>query len=681
MKMAVWVDNKKEHSIFNTKNKDFQYVILLLVIYIIIVTVWSYVALFRLYHLYSAVYDLGMFAENLWLPLHTLPTFTGILYHLFYVSIIPYLLSPLSLIGGLRIILVIQTVFIWSALFPLYFISRKLGLSPMLSFLIGVCYFFYFPIAGINYFDAHNQAFFPFFFILSYMFYLYGYKKTSMVLFAITALIKWPYGIFVIFFAFYELVSYLFNRRKIPLDNKNLVYSIILFVFSSSALVLGYGISFLGGQVSLGGLHVSSATHVLPLGNIAVTIVMILAPLFFLPLFSKRWVLFLSPFFLLMAIANNTIYFFPGIYTNQYLSMIVPFLFLGIIDILSTRYGNESKDKAPQKKITMIYKEMRSSQTTRTVFSILVLVVLLSIAFQPWSPLVKDNNYVDYWNRADNPYDNVNTYTYLSEEAAMIPRSNPYVLVPNNIPEAYPRATVGGPYHVGTFVMGFPSPVFLNITVRDAINNTFPYIAAEGHIVYVPMDYAIATITNAVAFSNSGYQSIVQIMDIMLESGKYGIMAEANGTIVLERNYTYPPALYVPMNRYIGVSDGGTPAEHLSANNSFIFSNTSSGSIMWYGGINYYPGTYNDTLHFLVYPGSYGNISITAILNGTSVSERYIYVNDNISAPSSYNLSFSQVINNINLNTGYYYFIIRSDGWIGKVAFSGISEMETSYKW
>lgn len=676
--MAAWVGSEEEHSFFNTKNKDFQHVILLLVIYIIIVTVWSYVALFRLYHLYSAVFDLGVFAENLWLPLHTLPTFTGILYQLFYVSIIPYLLSPLSLIGGLRLILVVQTLFIWATAFPLYFISRKLGLSPMLSLIISVSYFFYFPIAGINWFDTHNQAFFPFFFVFSYMFYLYGYKKISLFLFAITTLIKWPYGIFVALFAFYELVTYLYGRKR-QKDNKKLIYPLILFIFSFSALVFGYGISFRGGDLSAAFFHVSSPAHVFPLGNIALTVVMILAPLFFLPLFSKRWILFLIPFFALIVISRNVIYLFPDIYTYQYLSMVVPFLFLGTIDVLSVRKRDETKTTSPQKRISRMYREIRTSQTTRTVLAVFVLLVLLSMVFQPWSPLTKDNGYIQWYKT--NPYDNFNTYTYLSEEFAMIPISNPYVLVPNNIPEAYPRAIVGGPYYVGTFVMGFHSPIFLNITLKDAMNNTFPYIAKRGHIVYVPMDYAISTITNAVAFSKSGYQSILQIMDIMLQSGRYGIMAEANGTIVLERNYTYPPALYVPMNRYLSVFQGISPTPHVTVGNSLIFSNVSAGSIIWYGGTNYYPGTYNDTLDFLSYPGSYGNISITAMLNGTPVYKEYIDINDSNSAFAWHNVSFSQVINNINLNTGYYYFIIRSNGWTGKVEFGGIREMEVSYKW
>jgi len=659
-------------------NKDFKYITILLVAYAIIVTVWSHLALFRLYNLYSAVFDLGMFAEDLWLPLHTVPSFIGILYNLFYVSIIPYLLSPLSLAGGLRLILVVQTLFIWATAFPLYFISRKLGLSPMLSFIISVSYFFYFPIAGINWFDVHNQAFFPFFFVFSYMFYLYGYKKTSLFLFAITALIKWPYGIFVALFAFYELVSYLY-RRKRQKDNIKMIYPLILFIFSFSALALGYGISFSGGHVSGAFFHVSSAAHVFPLGNIALTVIMILGSLFFLPLFSKRWALFLIPFFALIVIARNAGYLFPDIFTNQYLSMVVPFLFLGTIDVLSVRKRDENKTTSPQKRISRRYREIRTSQTTRTVLTIFVLLVLFSFVFQPWSPLTNDNGYIQWYKT--NPYDNSNTYTYLSEEAAMIPRSNPYVLVPNNIPEAYPRAIVGGPYHVGTFVMGFPSPVFLNITLKDAINNTFPYIANRGRIVYVPMDYAISTITNAVAFAKSGYQSILQIMDIMLQSGRYGIMAEANGTIVLERNYTYPPTLFVPMNRYIGVFQGSSPIPHVTAGNALIFSNVSAGSTMWYGGTNYYPGTYDDALHFLSYRGSYGNISIAAMLNGTPVSKEYIDISDNNSTLAWHNMSFNQVINNINLNTGYYYFIISSNGWTGKIEFSGISETEVSYKW
>jgi hypothetical protein len=358
--------------------------------------------------------------------------------------------------------------------------------------------------------------------------------------------------------------------------------------------------------------------------------------------------------------------------------MVVPFLFLGLIDVLSQRNDNDFKRTISKKRLCEIYAKVKINHTTKTVLSILIFLVLFSLVFQPWSPLEGDNGYIN-WYRT-NPYDNFNTYTYLKEETAMIPKSNPYVLAPNNIPEIYPRALVGGPYHVGQFVMGFPSPVFLNITYSDAVNNTFPFIAAGGHIVYVPIDYAISTITNAVSFVKSGYQSIVQIMDIMLLSDKYGIMSEANGTIVLERNYTYPPKLYVPMNRYIGVSMGNSPTANVAKCNSLIFSNISAGSILWYGGTNYYPGTYNSTLHFISYPGSYGNISVTAMLNGTAISEKYININNNL-VKGCHNISFKQVINNINLNNGYYYFIIKSNGFIGKIAFQGINEREVSYKW
>ncbi|SIM60666.1 DUF2079 domain-containing protein [Cuniculiplasma divulgatum] len=669
--------SRKLRFLFCNDKRDIRYISILVVVYIVNVAGWSYLALFRLYHVYSAVFDLGTFAESIWLPLHTNPTFKVLLYNIFYVSIIPYFLSPLSLFGGLKIILIVQTFFIWATALPLYFISRKFNISPVLSLLISISYFLYFPIAGINWFDVHNQAFFPFFFVISYMLYLYGYRKASLTFFMITALIKWPYGIFVALFAFYELVSYIYKRNK-NADNKKLIYLLMLFVFSVSALIFGYSISFIGGHVSASLIHANASTGAYQLGSVSITFVMILAPLFFLPLFSKRWILFLIPFSALMFIARNPIYFFPDIYTDQYLSMLVPFLFLGLIDVISRRNDADYKLTIPQKRLRKIYNRVRTNQTTKTVLSILIFLVLFSLVFQPWSPYVNDNGYINWYR--DNPYDNFNTYTYLKEETGMIPRSNPYVLAPNNIPEVYPRALVGGPYHVGQFVMGAPSPVFLNITLRDAVNNTFPFIASGGHIVYVPMDYAISTITNAVSFVKSGYQSIVQIMDIMLLSGKYGIMAEANGTIALERNYTYPPALYIPMNRYIGVTLGDSPTANIAKSNSLIFSNISAGSTLWYGGTNYYPGTYNDTLNFISYPESYGNISVTVMLNGTDVSEKYINIHNNL-AKECHDISFNQVINNINLNTGYYYFIIKSNGFTGKIAFKGINEKEVSYKW
>ncbi|MHB8396204.1 MAG: DUF2079 domain-containing protein [Thermoplasmataceae archaeon] len=618
----------------------------------------------RLYNLYAAVFDLGLSAERLWLPLHSNPGVTDTLYQIFYLSIIPYIFSPISLTNSLKALLVLQSVFIWASVFPLYFISRKLGLSPLLALIISISYFFYYPLAGLNLFDFHMQAFFPFFFLLSYTLYIYGYVKTSFLFFIITALTKFPYEIFIILFSLIELFSFYHDRKDIGEKKSKPTYLILLLLFSLFSVSFGYALSFIGDHFSLATVHSAGGTQPTPLGNLAVTAILILGPVLFLPLYSKKWAPFLLPYFVLVAVTRNPIYFFPDIITDQYSALFVAFIFLGIIDSLSKR--KDSKNilrKEPSHRFN-IKRTFKISERGKTALSILIFLVLFSIIFQPWSPLVKDNNYVNFYSKQNNPYDSFQTYTYLVEEAKLVPRQNPYVLVPNNIPEAYPRALIGGPQRIGELVMGFPGPVFQNITLEDALNNTYPYLVGNGKVSNIPIDYAWAVTETGADFSVSGYQSIIQIMDIMLESGKYGILAEANGTILLERGYDHPPALYAPLNHFVGPSQG-----------------TSSSSILWYGGTNYYPGTYTNVLHLVASPGAYGNISVTAMLNGSIVSEKYVNITKDNRHSTSANVTIDRMISQITLTTGYFYFIVRENGFTGNVTFTGLTVKEVSYQW
>ena len=81
-------------------------------------------------------------------------------------------------------------------------------------------------------------------------------------------------------------------------------------------------------------------------------------------------------------------------------------------------------------------------------------------------------------------------------------------------------------------------------------------------------------------------------------SGKYGIMAEANGTMVIERDYSYPPAFYVPLYNLISATMGTSNVPHELDGKSFLFNTTKAGSILWYGGTSYFPGNYSDTIQF-----------------------------------------------------------------------------------
>lgn len=141
----------------------------------------------------------------------------------------------------------------------------------------------------------------------------------------------------------------------------------------------------------------------------------------------------------------------------------------------------------------------------------------------------------------------------------------------------------------------------------------------------------------------------------MLESGKYGIMAEANGTIVIERGYHDTPVLYVPMENVFRPDIALSPTK-------FTVVNYSIGE--------YLPGIYNNTLKFFTSNNFSGNISIQACINGHIAETTYI--NSSTNHEMEYNVSFSQTFSEIE-KSGYYYFIIKSNGFNGNISFDGIS--------
>ena len=650
--LLVMLTRKAVQNKFNIKNlyrSDAPYLISLVIAFTIFVYIWYGISLYRLYHIYSAVYDLGIAAERMWLPIHSSQNFSGITYNIFYGSIIPYIFSPISMLNSLKAFLLLQTVFIWLSVFPLYAISRKKKLSPFVSLLISISLFFYFPMSGLNFFDFHMQAFFPFFFIMGYAFYVYEYRLLAFIFLIVASLTKFPFDVFVALFAIEEIFIFYVGEKKNK-TNKFPVIPVILFSLSITFLIIGELLSLAGPHNLSSFIHTSSSTA-FPFVTFLLTMLLIFGSVLFLPLHSKRWALFFVPFILLSLIANNSIYYFPTILKDQYSSLFISFIFLGLIDALSDIHLKEIGKHAVK---TNKRKKFHIPTIKRMIISIFIILILMSVAFQPWSPEGTNNNYIKYY-YSNNPYRNQNTYSYLVEEGKLIPTNNPYVLVPNNIPEAYPRDLIGGEYSIGELVMGFPGPVFKNITVSDAINNTFPYIAWNGTVVNIPIDYAWGICPSTVTRANSGYQSQLNIMNIMLESGKYGIMAEANGTIVIERGYHDTPVLYVPMENVFRPDIALSPTK-------FTVVNYSIGE--------YLPGIYNNTLKFFTSNNFSGNISIQACINGHIAETTYI--NSSTNHEMEYNVSFSQTFSEIE-KSGYYYFIIKSNGFNGNISFDGIS--------
>jgi uncharacterized membrane protein len=147
--------------------------IILFLSFIGYVSYWSYITILRYYALNAYVFDLGIFMQNGWVVLHQVHTVSAFLAYLAYDGIV-YVFSPLTLLDSYPALLILQSVVIALAMFPLYGIAKHFLKGDVPALLFAISYLIYFPLAGMNWYDAHNAAFFPTLFISAYYFYLKG---------------------------------------------------------------------------------------------------------------------------------------------------------------------------------------------------------------------------------------------------------------------------------------------------------------------------------------------------------------------------------------------------------------------------------------------------------------------------------------------------------------------------
>ena len=238
---------------------------------------------------------------------------------------------------------------------------------------------------------------------------------------------------------------------------------------------------------------------------------------------------------------------------------------------------------------------------------------------------------------------------------SMIPSSETYVLYQNNIPEMFPRSLPQG----GALLMGGYLGSLGNISVQEAINNSWS-VHSGSDLVSMPINYAIADAANPNFYL--GNNSVYSIVHDMYSSGKYGILSEGYGLILVEHGYNGPIQNYVSENYTIAGS-------YFSKNfSSLHYGNGSNVSSV--------PGTYENYSDSLLYlmPGQYKftlSMNITQSLNSTYgwPVELSIYsginvlytVNENLSAAflntSILTLSFIVTIKGIEGNVWYSLFI------------------------
>ena len=554
----------KYPSLFFNKIKNHFPIFLIIVSIILYNYFWDIIVAAKIFSFQASVFDLGVAYERLWIIFNH-PTFILLLSNIQNSGIV-ILMSPLSTIHNPFFFVYLQTFWLSMSSIPLYFISKKVTNSNIISTFISTSFLLFFGIAGINWFDIHFQSLFIPLFITGYAFLIYGKNRLALTFLILSGLTRFPYIIFPLFLGFSFIVEKLYEK-DFSIKKNNVYYSI--FVISLMFTIIGF-------------IHIGGVTSVISdahgttdylknlhsgLDNKVFTVFLLLAPFFMLPLLTKRWALLMVPFFFISFFSGYPDYYFPDGNTVQYYSAVVPFIYIGFIyGILKFKPYIDDTNKR--------FLKVRKYFTDRhkVVIAMFILIILLGVLYEPYGSL-NDHTSSDFDLSGTLNYSHAN-YTEFQKIVKLIPTNEPYILYQDNMPEVNFR----DPAAQTSYIFSIPS-------------NYSYYINQHwtGKINYVLIDYSSYWFLNGAA-SNTIYSAF----NHYISSGQYGIKAEDQGVILLEKGYSGATIIYSPVNYDINIHDIYNFQNGKLVNNSIQFQNLYNKSSQWNAGLSYLqPGNYN----------------------------------------------------------------------------------------
>lgn len=608
----------------------------------------SYISLMKYYSFHATYYDLGQNNEILWLLSHggvynyIKSGYTSI-YPIQYQKPIIFIVSVIYWFDPtIQFILVLQTALIGISAIPIYLIAKRLISSSFKASIIAILYLTYFPLLDTNIFDFHFSTFGLFFYVLTILAWSYN-KKSLMLLPAIlTAMVNPLFLLLIVFFLIYVLVSELNEKPKSNMKQilRNNV-SILLLCISLLSILLIYNLAgtlFLGGAGSSNGF--SFINTLFYAENIKLEL--------FLFLFgSVAFLTLLDPvsLFLLLPYIGYVFYStdpanYSSFGTFYPIFSVIP-IFFGIIRVIafyeqkniqeSNSSGNVLHHQPPFIRVlTLVSKSIKND---KHFFSFISCMLVFAIIFFPLSPINNDVSGGYYSGNYDiHVLTTMNGNDQFLWSAINIIPQDAAVLTMNDIPQLSGRE----------YIQSYPV----------SISSKIPY------------DYMILE-SNFNYFSQP--EKMVKTMNLELSNNSFGIIAEGNGTLVLERGYVGNPQLYVP---YSQVFTGYSPGMHYHKMvNGTIIGNIKS-SYLWYGpGMTLYPGEY--TVSF--------NMSYIPELN-INQTNAYLFTLDIVYGPYHYNIKsvkifindFSASANNNNISIAFSLNTILSNVQFRAIDSSGL---------
>lgn len=269
-----------------------------------------------------------------------------------------------------------------------------------------------------------------------------------------------------------------------------------------------------------------------------------------------------------------------------------------------------------------------AKRNKRLIAIFLIVLVTFSTIYFPLSPI---NKYVQGGRLDGNQeFKTITTMTpdarFLNEIIQLIP-SNASVLTQNSIPQLSGRENVQVPVAPSRYVPSIP----------------YNYILIDTAIT--PEQYLGQVIT---------------IVNESLWNGSFGILAEGHGALLLERNYSGSPVIFIPNNLTLKANDFSILNNSEMVGNSVI-KGIKTGFTMWYGPYVYLP------------PGSYSATFELSSAN-VSVSPKSIVTLDVVSGNTTYassNISVNQFSSNMSIR--YFTLNFSLQGYVGPMQFRGMN--------
>lgn len=551
--------------------------------------IWSVISLEKFLAMKANVWDLG-YAANLIHSMIRNHWTAGTLLTQFADRGIAFLLAPLGIAYTIPALLIFQSIMLGIPAYLIYEITLHETGKPSVSLMLSTSYFLYFPLAGINWFDFHFQSLFIFFVLLGYLLLIKERYFSSVFVFLLGGLVRFPYMVLVVATSFSLLlpvvIPYISGRKPSVTRSDLTVFS--LFIISVSLLAFQY-LWLTAVYPTVIATH-SSANHspFLNLGSKLYTLLFLFGPFLFLPFFSKKWLIPSLGFIGVLFFFNNYIYEFPYVFGNWYSSSIVPFLFLGTIDVLSSSRRFKRADSQVKERTLHSLKSILPKLKNNRFPAICMVLILITTAFflQPYGPFNKLS-----FNNFD-LYENTKVSSTLFNDAHsiinMIPEDEKYVLVQNDLPQLFPRTAISAilvaPYNIGP-----------NITQQDISENSFPFNGGSA-TGFVPINYTISDINDLHSLTESSYQpgypTMLQLLQMLVNSSYYGVVAERNGIMLMERNYHGPIQSFSPFQKNIDLNSL-QPNNGTRNDGVLNFEEVGRNSSLWSGPyINLCPGEY-----------------------------------------------------------------------------------------